>query len=216
MKLKHLLFALSSFTVTGLAVAQADMPAENPNLLYGLYAAVNLGYVNIPYQHRIGGITTNDQTPANATLSWKNGNGGFVWGGDLGYQFNRNLAFEMGALRYPIATATLTASNTQFNRFSSWNIYGAMRFIAPVFNQFAIFAKAGATYYIMHAHPLNNSAWKNDNQFTPLFAAGASYAFPNSIMLDITYTHLGGNFTPTITLPSANAITGGIGYKFES
>ena len=197
-------------------LAEATYPVENPNLMYGAYVAANLGYAWIPYQHNIGNSTTALQTPATQTLSWSNGNGGFVWGGDVGYQFNRNLAVEFGAFRFPITTAKVSSTQQQFNRFSSWTIFTDMKFIAPVFEQFAIFAKAGAAYYMMNAHPLNATAKQNDNQLVPMFAVGTSYAFRNSVVLDLTYTHLGSNYTPGITLPDVSALTAGIGYKFES
>lgn len=210
-------FLLSSCClVSAIAEGSYGQP-QNTNLRNGAYIAANVGYAVMPFQRNFGTVTTASDIPANATISWKNGSGGFVWGADIGYQFQDYLAVEIGAFQFPEGKASLpNNANQVFNKFNSWAFYGALKFIAPIFEQFAVFAKAGAGYYKQNAHPLNYTAYQGSDRFSPVFAAGFSYTFINSMMLDFTWTYISDNHTPTVLMPHVNALTFGIGYKFES
>ena len=182
----------------------------------GAYLEANFGYAFVPYKQNMGTITKADATPAGVPLSWSNGNGGYTYGGDVGYQFIDYMAVELGIFRFPKATARLTTNQLKFNQFTSWAGYGALKFIAPIFHHFAIFAKAGAGYYMVNALPLNTTAFQSKNRFVPVFGSGFDYSFDNSIMLNLSWTYFSDDSNTTAVVPHINAITAGIGYKFES
>ncbi len=213
MKLK--LVALSTLAVAS-AVALAGGPvAPMHQPTTGVYVQGHLGYDQTGWQS----MTTN--TLQGITFNYtKNANGGFVFGGDVGYEFSKYFAAEFGGFKFATTKVTVTppTSAAQTGNLKEYALYGALVMAVPVFtpNVFA-FGKFGVGYQNVSVD--NTSPFlKSNNHVGPVFAAGLGYSFNMGLALTAQWMRFsgktdlkGGKFAP-----NPNVWTGSIGYFFAT
>lgn len=206
--------AMTSAFAGGVDQYQAPTVSDNT----GLYIEGNLGYAQTNVRNGYFGDALYNG------ISYKNKNGGWTFGADVGYQFMRYLALEVGGFYLPTFKATgYTGSSL---KVKSWAGYGALKVIAPVTDQLDLFAKGGIGYMHVNASGTVWNTPESDGTVTglqgegtvsnwdPMFAVGADYNFTNNLLVNATLTHFQGKSQNGLTFPSANLWTVGIGYKF--
>lgn len=160
---KLIVTALSLAAVsTTFAAAQANTSASNSH--QGYYVAVD------------GGI-------ANYTADFISYNQ-FAYGAHVGYQFNKNIALELGALRLPN-----TKSFGQINSKNHFLIDVALKGILPLSTCFDIYGKLGVGYGQFTAVNNQYETWLNthphQSQGIGLIGVGAEYAFTPKVSLGV-------------------------------
>ena len=101
-----------SLTIAGIAtIAATSAIAGGPDVMAppapvvntGFYVEAGAGYGFVDYGRFLNGIYTAFNLLQSGAVGagglTSNPKGGFIWGGDLGYNFNDHFAFELGAWR---------------------------------------------------------------------------------------------------------------------
>ena len=210
------LVGATAFTMNT-AFAAANLEAKPAPIDYatatGLYGDIGVGYALTDWKNEFG---------SGAGVSYKNSNGGFSYAADLGYQFTKYLAAEIGFNWLPTTKMTTTAATTVSTigttKIRSYLISGALKFIAPIYYNFDVFGKAGVGYY--RTTFSGATTLSKTTSTSPVFGAGFDYYFDNGFFLNGIYQHYSGkrriNVTSTINRyqTDPNVFLAKVGYKF--
>lgn len=207
---------IASVGVTSAAVAGGPEYVSAQSYA-GVYAEDNVGYVYRPWR---SDVTTVPGTPRNSDVlsSSSSGNGGFAFGGDLGYQLNQYFSVEGGWFYLP--KAKFTVNPTAF-KIKGGIAYAALKAMASIYEDAYVFGKLGMayTYNQSSAAFLSSDLSKvvnSSNYWNPLFAAGVQYYFTPNWSANAQYTFVPGYRSTSsncFVAPVAHLFTVGIGYK---
>jgi opacity protein-like surface antigen len=192
--------------------------AQGYNSISNYYGNINMGYAHQPWKEGLGATW--------ASSTWKNGNGGFSMGVNLGVKLTSNIAAEMGYVLLPTtklhASAGVFGNSTAFDNNINTNIvYGAAVLLLPIKKTaFTLASKLGIAYVMNSGDRSGFNNWYSiKNHYSPLFALGLEYAASEHISFNSFYTYVGGKTkninTPVETYsPNIQIVTVGVGYRF--
>lgn len=156
-----------------------------------------------------------------------NGQGGLLYGFDMGYQWTRLFAAELGWYRLPRMQYSvpqgyvIPADNTM--TFRNWLAYIALKFNYPLYERLYVTAKLGAGYVDTRVKnsfiPVQGLPGRGDF-WAPLFAFGLQYYFNWNWSISAQYMFVPGftrvpqdGMIRTVPSPHSNIVTVGVGYK---
>ena len=206
-------------------VAMPAMPAFQPSY----YVDVNVGVQNSNWErtskHRNGGYTGGTDFPSATT---------FIFGGDLGYQYSRHWAVELGGYFAPKKLSGKNSNSDTMTVRTHFYYLGVKPSIdlglidnVKLFGKFGVARKglkyAGATGA--------NGSWNGFTSYwTPVFALGAEYAINHDWCAHFQYMFVPGYFKGQTTAaavtrnalgndqaqnPNSHIFTVGAGYHFS-
>lgn len=198
--------ALSSVSFAGGATAA---PAASDA---GVYVDVNVGagFRDIKDD---SSLTVREGT---AMGSYNNAESGFTFGADLGYQFNKTWAVEVGYQWQDDAKATFaagsttelmggsaavgTATTSDWVKVKTYLIDAALKGSMPVMDSVSAYAKLGVAYTHndVTAHddsetPANNT--DSTDYWNPMFAVGVAYHIDHNWNVALEYSYVPGGDT---------------------
>ena len=202
----------------------------------GMYVGSNLGYAYRPWLKDASTIVGFAKQAA-VLGSASRGNGGFTFGGDLGYQFSQYFAVEGGWYYLPELKFTTNAkiSPSKISPLvagtydvKSGMAYGAFKGMAPVCANTYIFSKLGVAYTYNRSSAASSvalptleapfSVAPRSNFWNPLFAAGIQYYFTPNWSVNAQYTFVPGyrgvSSSRFAAVPAIHLFTVALGYKF--
>lgn len=163
------------------------------------------------------------------------GKGYLTASADVGYNFTKHFALELGYFYLPTTSGGSTANTIGGVNaaggitVNSWLGYLDAKLSVPIVENFDLFGKVGAAYRQLYysfsgtfTGPMKSISGPG-SYWTPIFATGANYYWGNFI-LGAQYTYLPGNnqvqgnntaFGAPNSAPEANLYTGTLGYKFN-
>lgn len=218
---KLLLLGAAGIASLGMTAALAGGPDMAPAPDSGVYVGVSAGYAIHDIRSDMGSVT-----PSTA-IAWNDrARGGFSFGADIGYQFNRYVAAEFGYWYLPDARATLTARpgfaflNTA-TTIKSYALYLAAKVMVPLYDSLDVFMKGGLAYRNSTGVPALNAIGVGlrttvptfeSKTIEPMFAGGLAYHFDENWSVNVQYTYLGS--VDRSQIPAAHIFTGGVEYMF--
>ena len=222
--------SIASIGVTSAVVAGGPNYVPAPSYA-GVYVEGNMGYGYHPWQ---SDITTVPGILKNFALisSSSRGDGGFIFGDSLGYQFNQHFTLEGGWFYLP--KAKFTTVYPEAFTIKSGIAYAAFKVIAPVYENTYVFGKLGVSYtYNQSRHialesseitnvvndvSVNvNNVTSRSNYWNPLFTAGVQYYFTPNWTVNAQYAFVPGYrsmSSNSFVTPVTHLFTVGVGYKF--
>lgn len=208
---KSLVLSAAGIAAVGMTTAMAggpDMMVAPAAFQPAAYIEAHLGYVMNNYRRFAFSpfLTFGDNT-----------RGAFAAGGDIGYQFLRNLAIEVGGFWLNEAKGTSRFVNQgQALSVTNWFVYGAFKITVPIWDSFDMFGKIGVFY---RQQRFRGAFESNSGYWRPLFAVGMSYTYAQSWIFGVQYMYLMtyGRLNGPISrrAPAASLFTGSIGYMFS-
>ncbi|AJC50464.1 porin family protein [Coxiella endosymbiont of Amblyomma americanum] len=216
--------SIASVGVTSAAVAGGPDYVSTPagGEYSGIYIEGNAGYVYHPWG---SDVTTVPGILKNFSLisSSSRGDGGSTFGGDLGYQFNKNIALEGGWFYLPKATFN-TVDPGSF-AIKGGVAYTALKGMASIYGNTYAFGKLGVSYtynwssIALASSDLNstNNVSSCSNYWNPLFAAGMQYYLTPNWSVSTQYVFVPGYRSASsnrFVTPVVHLLTMNVGYKF--
>ncbi len=198
---KLLLLSAAGLASLAMTSALAGGPEPMPAAENGVYVDVNGGYALVDWAGNFSGSPVSFGS---------NKNGGFTFGADLGYQWNRYLAAEVAWYYLPRVRFSDSRNNIN-GRITSWYAYAAIKLMAPVSENWKLFFKGGVALRYLRAK--ENGFSDSTSPVRPMFAAGIQWEFVQNWTANFQYIYL-----PSINnagpAPAVNSFTLGIGYLF--
>jgi len=226
----RLLFIGFIFVATTIIYAGGVEYIPPPPVYSGFYLEANLGEVFRDWEQE--GLLQDYiiiVQGGTAIGGFKNGEAGFIYGFDMGYQWNQLFSAELGYFRLPsmeysVPQGSLIAANNTMKIRARYLAYVALKFNYPIIENLYVSAKIGAAYLdtevIFSFIPVSRLPQKDD-YWTPLFAFGLQYYFNWNWSLNAQYVFVPGYARRPTTgvftkapVPNANIVTFGVGYKF--
>jgi len=227
MSMKKLLILAAAGLVSSAALAggvgsyNAAAPALHSYT--GIYIEGLAGYATTYYKDLIGTNVAAD--------SWSHGTGNWAFGADVGYQWNKYFAAELGGVY--ILKSTYNDANANDATFKPWVAYLAGKVSVPVVNNVSVFGKLGLAYLKQRVGEYNgnttlgsvaNVNLGNSTHWGPMFGVGVAYHWTKALYLNAQYLRFtgkvvnGGNGTNTMStyIPNPNVFLLGVGYKFAA
>ncbi len=233
---------VSVVTTAAIAGGPDHMATPMPMYYSGFYADFDIGWGGSRWSHFLGGVMNPTGQALVSTLKGsvtKNGDGGFSWGGNLGYQFNQYFSVEVGAYDLESVKGTVGVSIPIQNnnpipissgsvKVSSWALYMAGKIAVPLFYHLDMFGKMGMAFRFLNysgagianatAIEAGSNHFINDQHYaTWLAGVGLQYWFTSNWSVNAQYLHIPGyNRAQEVAMqsPNVNLILGGMGYKF--
>ena len=183
--------ALSTASIAGGTTTIAPDNMDNGDAA-GFYIGANVGYgdvdVDLP---SVPGITTSNR--------------GVAWATELGYQFNRYVALEVGGIRFADLTAKVNGTD-ESAKITTGAFDVLVKGIYPFSDQFNVFAKAGLAV-LVHSEVISGggttiTAFDNNTQVVPMFALGFGYNITSNWGINlqgVATTSSGDNYPATYT-----------------
>ncbi len=163
------------------------------------YVSLLAGYARAPWAETAAG--THGTSPS-ATISFpKNGDGGFLWGADVGYQFKPGLSFEIGAYQLPKVVVDIKFANPPgippiSGDISSMAIYLAGRIDYKLTDTMSLFSKFGIAEQQVTVDKVLDSPGgegMHSNSCLGLFySAGLSYQQNKNLALTLQFARIPG------------------------
>lgn len=186
--------------VSVLGVSALGMMAANATT-NGVYITGQAGYAETHMKNKLS--FDNPALPGSKPMP----NSGLAGRLAVGYQFNPNLAVELGYLQLPKLKATTPHSNTPdyyagLITLKQNAIDVAAKGILPINDKFNLFGKIGVAYLTSEADYLNedtgnnNNNWDGDNvgvakhQWAPEAGIGVSFNITPNAFVDTSWTHI--------------------------
>jgi opacity protein-like surface antigen len=177
-----------------------------------------LSYASIPGFYLLGQLGTADthQQASNAAALFINGKMSFTGRIAGGYQFNQNVAFEMGYTQFSdVNFSGVAGVNNQNVSLGEKAVDFTAKPMLPLSNNFNIFARLGLAYFKANGSSLvnNRSYLGYSDSWDPSFGLGLSYDLTPFIPLELAWTRIqnvGGNNTT----PSTDFFSLGLAYYF--
>ncbi len=146
--------------VAALAVSTVSM-AGGP-------ARADVNYNSNPAGFYVGGNIGYGETDLDSSIKDDLDTSSFVWGADVGYQFNRYFALEGGYIQLPrVKVKGIDVKMTPSV------VYLAVKGIYPVSSKFDIFGKIGAGRTNERIHVAGESFDVDNHELVPLMGVGA-------------------------------------------
>jgi opacity protein-like surface antigen len=169
------------------------------------YVSVLAGYARAPWSETAAG-TYNGKLPDGSDYSIKisfpkNGDGGSLWGADIGYQFKPGLSFEIGTYQLPKVVVDLnlkTAGGPSFKSsgdISSRVVYLAGRIDYKLTKTMSLFSKFGIAEQKVTADKDLDSQDEGIHSNTcigPFYSAGLSYQQNKNLALTLQFARIPG------------------------
>ena len=218
---------MASVGVTSTAFAGGPDYVSTPGYA-GIYLEGNLGYTYRPWRKDVTTFLGNLKQ-FGVLKSSSRGDGGSIFGADVGYQFNQYFALEGGLYYLPEVkfTAVRELSKPPVSPVSftikSGTAYAALKGMAPIYENTYVFGKLGVAYTYNQANPPLLAISKvlrpasHSNYWNPLFASGVQYYFTPDWSVNAQYTFVPGYRNASssrFVAPVTNLFTVGVGYKF--
>lgn len=149
--------------------------------------------------------------------TYKNGTSGFTVGADLGYQFNKTWAVEVGYQWQDNSKVTLASTDTIFTgqaaaitsaavgdyfKVKSYFFDAALKGSMPVMDCVSAYAKLGVAYthnevdiYDISASTTAAAGTQDTNYWNPMFAVGLSYHVDHNWNVALEYSFVPGGDT---------------------
>lgn len=209
------IMAVSVLGVSALGVMAANATTN------GVYVTGQAGYA---VTHMKNTLSFDPVFPGGKTMP----NGGVAGRLAIGYQFNPNLAVELGYLQLPKLKATTPHTPNYYAGLITLKqnaIDVAAKGILPINDKFNLFGKIGVAYltsdvdYLNEDTGNNNNNWGGDNfgiakhQWAPEAGIGVSFNVTPNAFVDTSWTHIqpiGGKNKPG----NIDFVAVGIGYSF--
>lgn len=225
------LVTLATAGIAGVGVASAGLAGGSdyvPASSYaGIYVEGNLGYAYRPWRKDASTIVGFAKQAALLGSSSR-GDGGFTFGGDLGYQFNQYFAIEGGWYYLPRLEFTTNTKIAQLvagtYSVKSGMTYGALKAMAPVCANTYVFGKLGAAYTYdqgsaaLPTRKAPSTLASRSNFWNPLFVTGVQYYFTPNWSVSAQYAFVPGyrraSSSRFANVPVTHLFTVGLGYKF--
>jgi len=214
-----LCFATATFA--GGTVPDSNPPIPVPLDYSGVYVDMGLGYVNVDWSgSSIGAF--NNFSAAVMGAATNNADGGFTFGGDIGYQINRYVGFEFGWYSLPKVTGLSDVTPmTPALILKSWLAYAALKGMIPISGKLDIFGKVGIAYRSLRytgAASITSGFGGQINQFwSYVFGAGLQYWLSENWVVATQYLYFSDSSNTSFVTrqgPAANMVTLNLGYKF--
>ena len=186
---------------------------------------VNVGYAFQNWNDAL--INSDFTTPVTESDRVGGKRGGFAYGVNADYLFNRYIGLELGWTKLPRSMRHSTLVDFK----NSWAGWFAAKLMVPVSKPVSAFFKAGISYrrgkILFKQTDLNTEA--SMKEWAPLLAVGLNYNFSSDWSANLTYTHLvggkiyGAELAATATtsaqgtevvVPAVNMIALGVIYNF--
>lgn len=141
----------------------------------------------------------------NKPTSWKHGRMGWQAGADVGYQFWKFFAAEVGYFwlqnQKMSYDSTTTYSGTSFPagseiEFKSWSVYAAARINVKILVDWSVYAKLGVAYINSHVdyRPKGAAAQSGSGSlWSPLVGVGLNYYITDYFFVGMDYAFFVGN-----------------------
>jgi OmpA-OmpF porin, OOP family len=205
------IIASTLVTVSALSMAAAHAASD------GIYVTGQLGYANTHMKNKI----TFD--PGSVPAGFEIPNGGAASRFAIGYQFNQNLAMELGYLQLHNQTGTIPVGSGWLpgtEKLKEDAIDIAAKGILPITDKFNLYGKTGIAYLTSTITSNFSGTTGNQNDFfniakhkwAPEAALGVSYDITPNVSVDTSWTHIQplGNKRPG----NIDFIAVGVGYNF--
>jgi OmpA-OmpF porin, OOP family len=247
-----------SLTIAGIAtIAATSAIAGAPDVMVppapvvdsGFYVEAGAGYGLVHWDALMGGVYNPVQANSLRSLTGfgsvtSAGKGGFIWGGDAGYNFNRHFAFELGAwtlkkvagnegmFGHADAAAATNPRSLGEVVTKSWVMYAAAKMSVPVewVPNLEMFGKVGMGVRFLRYSGSGSGPSvigvntpqqliTNQNYAAPVLGAGFQYSFTPEWTVSAQYLYVGGDTvgaagTSSVS-PAAHLITATVGYQFN-
>jgi len=195
------------------AYAGGPEMAPEPISEENLYFEANFGYARVNWEDIL------DPADVDETHITKRGKGGFTFGFDMGYAWNKYISAELGWYYLPKVEVF---DEGVHGDIKSWFLYAAGKLSAPLTDNFDIFFKGGLAYRRVKVEGGSEDLKSTAHTVRPLFGLGLEYDFDQNWLFNIQWLHVGEGTklhfrhgaTQSALTPAANLITGGFGYKF--
>lgn len=218
-------------SAAGIATAGSAVPATSDK--HAIYAEIGGGF----YHRNLEGNSVVGAKARNT--DWTHGRMGWQAGFDVGYQFWKFLAGEIGYFwiqeQKTTFNKTTTYVNTSFAKggsisFKSWAVYLAARANFEVALDWDIYAKLGVAYLrtdVDYRPSSSASQGGNGSLWSPLFGVGVSYEFSKDWSVGLDYAIFIGNAadkdpfysnkltSSSVHVPPLQRITVNVGYTFN-
>ena len=170
----------------------------------GFYVEGSLGYAYTPWKSILGSKVEIPMGPGGApgvaAFSYpQNANGGFTWGGDVGYALNSWLGVELGAWKLPTTKIRFTYAPmvNQLYKYSTYAVYLAGKLSHRMSDSFELYSKFGLSYQhlnvtVLEGDTLTRSAPVSTSHIGPFFAAGLSYYFIQNLSFSAQISRIAG------------------------
>ena len=230
MSLKH--FILLSLILCDCAYAANGIPIPKYTPAFsGPYLEANIGVARVDWKH-FGSQFGPRVFADNVATSGRYLEGGFMGGADGGYQFNKNLAMEFGAVALPRARAQgafLPVAFPASSEAKGYFIYLGGKLQKRFASDNFFFFKLAAAYRYTEYRTISLSTGIGFSQktyrVTPLFGVGITHFFTPAFSMNIQYIHLpalvqnfttftGGNVS-SLNAPAVNIFLVGLGYMYD-
>lgn len=217
----NVLGAITSLLITSqLAMAGGDATMQAATFNPHAYLEGMAGYAQTGWED----ITGTDYETISFDYT-KNKNGGFSWGGAIGYQWLSWMAIEAGAFKLPTTDLSLelnsdNAPSINFNGSIKGTIYYlAGKMSHPIKDKMNLFAKAGLNYQdtsVSDDLSYGSDGIKSNDHIGPFFGVGASYSIKSNWYAKIEYDRASGqaDHQSDEYAPNPNIIVAGLGYSF--
>jgi hypothetical protein len=220
--------ALSSLTYAGGPDNMAPPVASPPPAakVRGIYVDAGAGFAITNWAD---GIENLFPSVFSELVRQDNKKGGFVYGGDLGYQFNPLLSLEAGYYDLPnfasYAVSSLNPNVADWYHANSDFLYGAGKLSLPFFiDRLTVFGKLGVAFH--HIKRIAFTTSKEERNFSsPFVSVGLQYYLGDSFNVGLQYINTPGGYDrvfhdpdPTIghvDTPNAYLILLNVGYRFN-
>ncbi len=226
--------ALTLLFSSHFAAAGMMGPVESHDIAENFYIEAIAGWDSSDWTHSLNYIC-----PSQTAFQVSRLNNGFAAGGNAGYILNHYFSLEVSALSLPtvhynIQSATDTYSASDSGSISNWYIDLAGKVTFPVlavshldaFGKFGVVSRAGnfSDHEVFNGvyNPLIQSSVFNTLE--PIVGGGLQYHLSRNWAINAQYlfipygilatTVLGPNQADHISIPSAQIVTGGIGFYF--
>ena len=205
--------AASSAVLAGGPATMSAAKSQN-----GLYVQAQLGYAQTPWKSIIG-TEIKDQGVTIISFSYKNGNGGFAWGGDLGYSFGSHYFVEAGGFKLASTTMYIKSVFGNLNQtINTYLLYGALGLQSKLFDDhFTAFGKFGLGFQRMTISKNTISKITKDSSHVgPMFAAGLRYDTDMGLNVSLQWARFAGvqHHDKGEYSTDPNVFTAGLGYWF--
>lgn len=160
----------SAFAATAaIAGGPGPMAPPAPMSVAGVYINANAGYGS-------WGINA----PSDVDHS------GFMFGANLGYQFNEYFAVEAGYMYLPEVKGTTTIFGNTFNvQIDNYAIVAALKAMYPFTPEWSIFAKLGTAYTHGSVSVNGSGSLADQSQWNFYAAAGVEYSFNPNVSVNV-------------------------------
>jgi len=196
-------------------------PVAHPIDYSGVYVDLGFGYAFVNWKDAsIGAFNNFSSTVTGGTSS--NGNGGFSFGVDVGYQINRYLGLELGWYYLPkVRGNTDVTPALQPLTLKSWFAYLALKGMLPITRKFDFFVKVGPAYRALRYSGTGSTmigfGGQTNQYWTVMAGGGFQYWLDENWVVALQYIYVGRcGQTSNITrqAPGANLALVNVGYKF--